>query len=87
MTERPKYIIRVRRDWRYGPRARFWDIEKWRDVKDHPDGGYWVNACKGGLAYTKWGMRWAINRRLKKMAFGYSEEYFNLDGSVFDGIK
>lgn len=76
MNERPKYIIRVRRDWRYGPRARFWDIQEWRER----DGkGYWANACKGGLNYTERGMWRSVNKRLKKMKFGYQENYFTLD--------
>lgn len=86
-VERPKYIIKVHRNWKYGPRARFWDIMTWRDMPEHPDGGYWSTACRGGLAYTKWGMTRAINKRLKKMKFGYIDEYFNLDGTVFKGIK
>lgn len=85
--ERPQYIIKVHRNWKYGPRARFWDIMKWYEADWHEDGGYWSPACRGGLAYTKWGMRRAINKRLKKMQFGYIDEYFQLDGSVFEGIK
>ena len=77
--ERPKYIIKVHRDWRYGPRARFWDIQEWKQMGKNPEDGYWGNACKGGLAYTEWGMWRAINKRLKKMKFGYQENYFTLD--------
>jgi hypothetical protein len=74
-TERPKYIIKVHRGWEYGPRARFWDIQEWRgDDKK----GYWASVS-GGLAYTEWGMWRAINRRLKKMQFGYENNYFSLD--------
>lgn len=82
-TERPKYIIKVSKSWEYGP-ARFWDIQTWVD-KGKND-GYW-RSISGGIAYTKVGMRWAINRRLKKMKLGNSTGYFNLDGSVFEGIK
>lgn len=81
--ERPKYIIKVNRDWRYGPRARFWDIQEWKEVKGI-EGGYWGNACKGGLAYTEWGMWRAINKRLKKMQFGIHESYFSLDRKPID---
>ena len=87
MKNRPEYIIKIHQDWRYGPRARFWDILYWRTSKSHPDGGWWSPACNGGLSYTKWGMKRAINKRLKKMKFGYKDSYFNLDGSVFKGIK
>jgi hypothetical protein len=79
--DRPEYIIKVNRDWRYGKRARFWDIQKWYQMGAGPEDGYWGNACKGGLAYTEWGMWWAIKRRLKKMQLGYSNTYFNLDKS------
>ena len=84
--ERPKYIIKVHRDWRYGPRARFWDIQEWKQMGKNPEDGYWGNACKGGLAYTEWGMWRAINKRLKKMKFGYQENYFTLDKKEVRGI-
>ena len=81
-VERPKYIIKVHRDWKYGPRARFWDILKWYEGKD--GSGYWSSACKGGLAYTEWGMWRAINKRLKKMQFGYQDNYYSLDKASID---
>lgn len=84
--ERPEYIIQVHRNWRYGPRARFWDIMTWKEDNRFDEGGYWSKVT-GGLAYTKLGMQWSINRRLKKMKFGYQDQYFNIDGSVFKGIK
>jgi hypothetical protein len=43
------------------------------------DEGYWSRACKGGIAYSDWGMWRAINKKLKKMDFGYYENYFSLD--------
>lgn len=76
MENRPKYIIKVHRNWRYGPRARFWDIQQWRETER---GGYWSNACRGGLAYSEWGMWRAINKRLKKMQFGTIDQYYTLD--------
>jgi hypothetical protein len=79
IEERPRYIIKVSRSWRYGPRARFWDIQEWKEAAWADEGGYWKNACRGGLAYTNWGMWMAINRRLKKMKFGYIDEYYNLN--------
>lgn len=78
-VERPAYIIKVHRNWKYGPRARFWDIQKWYEADWHNQGGYWSNACKGGLAYTERGMWRAINKRLKKMKFGYQDNYYLLD--------
>ena len=84
--DRPEYIIKVNRDWRYGKRARFWDIQKWYQMGKNPEDGYWGNACKGGLAYTEWGMWWAIRRRLKKMQLGYSNTYFNLDKSKIEEL-
>ena len=75
-VERPAYIIKVTRDWRYGKRARFWEIQKWYE---RAEGGYWDRACKGGLAYTEWGMRWAIKKKLKKMKVGNSTNYYNLN--------
>jgi len=84
--DRPEYIIKVNRDWRYGKRARFWDIQKWYQMGAGPEDGYWGNACKGGLAYTEWGMWWAIRRRLKKMQLGYSNTYFNLDKSKIEEL-
>ena len=83
---RPEYIIKVHRNWRYGQHARFWGIMTWKEMKGHPDKGYWTEVT-GGLAYTKIGMKWAINRKLKKMKFGYVNNYFQLDGSEFKGIK
>lgn len=74
MDEKPTYIVEVRRDWRYGPRARFWSIKKWDEDKQ-----YWKSACRGGLSYTEFGMWRAINKKLKKMKFGYSTNYFTLD--------
>jgi len=84
--DRPEYIIKVNRDWRYGKRARFWDIQKWYQMGAGPEDGYWGNACKGGLAYTEWGMWWAIRKRLKKMQLGYSNTYFNLDKSKIEEL-
>ena len=81
-VERPKYIIKVHRNWKYGPRARFWDIQKWYEGKD--GNGYWSAACRGGLAYTEWGMWRAINKRLKKMEFGYQNNYYSLDKSPIE---
>ena len=75
-VERPAYVIKVDRNWKYGPRARFWEIQTWHE---RPNGGYWSSACKGGLAYTEFGMWRAINKRLKKMQFGYQTNYFSLD--------
>lgn len=83
---RPRYIIDVRRDWKYGPRARFWNIQEWREVKGAENDGYWQNVS-GGLAYTKWGMWRAINKRLKKMKFGYQNDYYTLDKNIFNGVK
>lgn len=85
MNERPKYIIKVTRNWKYGPRARFWDIQKWVESDRYSEGGYWTDACRGGLAYTEWGMWRAINKRLKKMKFGYHENYFTLDKKEING--
>lgn len=83
--DRPKYIIKVHRNWKYGPRARFWDIQKWYEGKD--GSGYWSAACPGGLAYTEWGMWRAINKRLKKLEFGYVDEYYSLDRKILKDIK
>lgn len=83
-VERPRYIIKVHRDWRYGPRARFWDIQEWKQMGKNPEDGYWGNACRGGLAYTEWGMWRAINKKLKKMSYGYHENYFSLDKQPID---
>lgn len=85
-VERPKYIIKVHRNWKYGPRARFWDIETWVESDWNKQGGYWSKVC-GGLAYTERGMWWAINRRLKKMKFGYQDNYFTLDKKEIEEIK
>jgi hypothetical protein len=85
--ERPAYIIKVNRDWRYGKRARFWDIQKWYQMGAGPEDGYWGNACKGGLAYTEWGMWRAIDKRLKKMKFGYHVNHFTLDRQLIKEIK
>ncbi len=82
--DRPEYIIKVNRDWRYGKRARFWDIQKWYQMGAGPEDGYWGNACKGGLAYTEWGMWRAIDKKLKKMSYGYYENYFSLDRQPID---
>ncbi len=75
-VERPEYIVKVSRDWKYGKRARFWEIQKWYE---RAEGGYWSAACKGGLAYTEWGMWWSIKRRLKKMQHGSYNNYYTLD--------
>lgn len=75
-VERPAYVIKVDRNWKYGPRARFWEIQTWHE---RSNGGYWSSACKGGLAYTEFGMWRAINKRLKKMQFGHQTNYFSLD--------
>ena len=87
MSDKPKYIIKVHRDWRYGKRARFWDIQKWCQMGENPEDGYWGNACRGGLAYTEWGMWRAIDKRLKKMKFGYQENYFTLDRQSIEEPK
>ena len=83
-TERPDYVIKVHRDWKYGPRARFWEIQTWHERPQHEDGGYWSSACRGGLAYTEFGMWRAIDKRLKKMKFGYQDNYYLLDRTPID---
>lgn len=85
MTERPRYIIQVHRNWKYGPRARFWSIKEWVEADWHSQGGFWTSACRGGLAYTEWGMWRSINKRLKKLKFGYHDTYFTIDGKKLDG--
>ena len=77
---RPEYLIQVRTDWRY-PRGKFWSIQRYDEKR-----GYWYDVTRG-LAYTKWGMRRAINKRLKKMKVGYTSTQYTLDGNVFKGIK
>lgn len=77
--DRPEYIIKVNRNWRYGKRARFWDIQKWCQMGENPEDGYWGNACRGGLAYTEWGMKLAIKRKLKKMKIGNETNHFDLN--------
>jgi hypothetical protein len=86
-VERPAYVIKVDRNWKYGPRARFWEIQTWHERPQHDDGGYWSSACKGGLAYSEWGMWRAINKRLKKMKFGYQTNYFSLDKKPIEDPK
>jgi hypothetical protein len=86
-TERPKYIVKVTRDWKYGKRARFWDIQKWYQMGEGPEDGYWGNACRGGLAYTEFGMWRAIDKRLKKMKFGYHVNHFTLDKQSIEEPK
>jgi hypothetical protein len=85
--ERPKYIVKVTRDWRYGKRARFWEIQKWYQMGEGPEDGYWGNACRGGLAYTEFGMWRAIDKRLKKMKFGYHVNHFTLDKQPIEEPK
>jgi hypothetical protein len=85
--ERPAYIIKVTRDWKYGKRARFWDIQKWYQMGKGPEDGYWGNACKGGLSYSDWGMWRAIDKRLKKMKFGYHVNHFSLDRQSIEEPK
>jgi len=86
-VDRPTYIIKVNRDWRYGKRARFWDIQKWYQMGAGPEDGYWGNACKGGLAYSDWGMWRAIDKKLKKMSYGYYDNYFNLNREPIEEPK
>ena len=80
--ERPKYLIEVKQSWAYGPRARFWEIMTWYE-SSHGE-GFWTPACRGGLAYTEWGMWRAINKRLRKMSMGNSKQYYNLDKSIYN---
>jgi hypothetical protein len=87
MSDKPKYIIKVHRDWRYGKRARFWDIPKWCQMGENPEDGYWGNACKVGLAYTEWGMWRAIDKKLKKMSYGYHNNYFTLNRESIEEPK
>ncbi len=75
-TQRPEYIIEVERNWKYGKRARFWEIQKWYGTDDK---GYWARACRGGLAYSELGMRLAIKRKLKKMKIGNATSHFDLN--------
>jgi hypothetical protein len=83
--ERPAYIIKVTRDWKYGKRARFWEIQKWYEREDGD--GYWSSACRGGLAYSDWGMWRAIDKKLKKMSYGYYDNYFNLNKEPIEEPK
>lgn len=85
-VDRPKYIIEVRRNWRFGPHCHFWDILQWKESDLYEEGGYWGMACEGGVAFTKRGMWRAVNKRLKKLGFGFETKYYNLDKSIFEGI-
>lgn len=76
MNNRPKYLIKVHQSWNYGPRARFWSIQKWYD---NGHGGWWTNVGRGGLAYSERGMWRAINKRLKQMEFGSVTKYYTVD--------
>lgn len=86
-VERPKYIIKVHRNWRFGPHSWFWDILEWKESDLYEEGGYWGMACGGGVSFTKRGMWRAVNRRLKKLGFGFETKYYNLDKTIFEGIK
>lgn len=84
VEERPRYIIRVSRNGLYGPRAKFWSIQEWKEADWADEGGYWSNVCNGGLAYTNWGMWRSINKQLQKLKFGYVVDYYNLNKERID---
>jgi hypothetical protein len=73
------YRIKVNKDWRYGKHARFWEIEKFNQEASNRYGEVaYFSCCRGGLAYSEWGLRFAVRRRLKKMKIGYSTNYYSL---------
>lgn len=74
------YRVEVRTDWRYGKRAKFWDIQKFnQEASDKYGEVVYYHACKGGLAYTNWGLWYQVRRRMKKMKIGHSTTYYALD--------
>ncbi len=80
-----EYRIEVHTDWRYGKRAKFWEIQQFnKDASDRYGEVVYYRACKGGLAYTNFGMWWAIRRKLKKMKVGYSTKYYGLDKNLIN---
>lgn len=77
------YCVKVTTDWRYGKRARFWEIQKFnQEASDKYGEVVYYQACKGGLAYTNWGLWYQVRRRMKKMKVGNSRTYYNLNREV-----
>ena len=86
-VERPQFIIKVETSWMYGPRARFWSIQRWALSAANPNGGTWIDVGRGGLAYTNWGLWRAVNKQLKKMQMGNTTTHYTLDKKIIEGIK
>lgn len=79
------YRVKVEKDWRYGKHTMFWEIQKFnQELSNRYNEVYYDRACKGGIAYTKLGLKWAVKRKLKKMQNGNSINYFDIN---LRGIK
>lgn len=80
-----EYRVEIHTDWRYGKRAKFWQIQKFdKDSSDRYNEVVYRSVGKGGLAYTNIGMWWSIHRKLKKMRVGYKTTYYGLDKNIIE---
>lgn len=84
---RPKYIVEVNRDWR-NKRYRYWTIKEWvsNDGYDGYESGFWSRVT-GGLSFSDAGMWRAVNKKLKKLQYGHTTNYFTVDKKPIDMDK
>lgn len=79
------YRVEVHTDWRYGKRAKFWEIQQFNQELSNRYGEvYYTRACKGGLVYTNLGLWFAVRRKMRKLKNGYSTSYYALDKSLIE---
>ena len=73
------YRVKVEKDWRYGKHAMFWEIQEFsQELSNRYNEVYYQRACKGGLVYTKWGLKYQVWKKMRKMRHGDSINYFNI---------
>jgi hypothetical protein len=82
------YRVKIDKDWRYGKHAMFWEIQKFdQELSNRYNEVYYNRACRGGIAYTQLGLKWAVKRKMKKMQTGYSTNYYTLKWTKIDENK
>jgi hypothetical protein len=74
------YRVKVEINWKYGKHAKFWEIQKFnQELSNRYNEVYYDRISKGGIAYTKLGLKWAVKRKMKKIQIGNTTNYFNLN--------
>lgn len=86
--EPPAELIRVKveKNWRYGKHAMFWEVQQFnQELSNRYNEVYYSRMGRGGLAYTKLGLKFAVWKKLRKMKHGSSTNYYNTKLNHLEG--